>query len=812
MGRKFAAVVFSLGCLQASSALALGLGELKLESFLNQPLDASVDLLNVGNLHEDEIKVRLATREDFKRLGMDRSFFLTSIRFEVVVEDGRARIVMTSDDPVLEPYLDFIVEARWPTGRLLREYTVLIDPPAFSQATPVVSASQRVEEVEGIPAPGKKKALVSSSGTQVDVRKSNLGPGEMPQRNFNAGAGAAPAPGDRYMIKRDDTLWQIASSARPAGATVHQTMLDIQRLNPDAFVNNNINRVKAGYIIYLPSAADISSADVESALAQVREQNAAWREGRDAELAVAAGPSLRISAQDEEPAAAALETRGTIGSGSGADIDAAGAASQGDVSGSGGALDDRVATLERIVDLKDEQIAALQAALAKAQAAAGGATAESVEDTAAPDDLYGDTEDGEARAVADSTWGDDAFDSDSEQATEDEYIDEQGIEEQPSLAAADDLDGPGAAVVDSADSAAEDDNAGASSTKAASTTSPDTTTASTASSAATTASTGKASTQDAQTESSGGIMDYLWYILAAVGLAIVGFIVARLRNRDDEEDSDYDEEAFANVELKEQSFDVSGDDAQESVATASAPPESAETAAAAPSSTRGYGERKHDAYASDVEAADALAEADIYIAYGRHRQAIELLNTALQSEPNNPIFRLKLMEIHTELNDRTAASEQLHQLRSIGDEDYVTQAEALLASLDSEPESTGGSAEAAATGPAAGDPGEPGLAPNPFMTDDSEELAADFTGLEIEDNLSDAPDDELDLSEDFTDEDDEELVIAADANGMSTKLDLARAYIDMGDDDGARQILEEVVAEGSDAIKAEAQELLDRIG
>ena len=81
MARKLAAVVFSLGCLQASSVMALGLGELKLESFLNEPLKASVDLLNTGGLHEEEIKIRLATREDFDKLGLERAYFLTNITF-----------------------------------------------------------------------------------------------------------------------------------------------------------------------------------------------------------------------------------------------------------------------------------------------------------------------------------------------------------------------------------------------------------------------------------------------------------------------------------------------------------------------------------------------------------------------------------------------------------------------------------------------------------------------------------------------------------------------------------------------------------
>ncbi|MDX1734987.1 MAG: FimV/HubP family polar landmark protein, partial [Halioglobus sp.] len=402
MGRKFAAVVFSLGCLQASSALALGLGELKLQSFLNEPLKASVDLLNTAGMHEDEIKVRLGTREDFKRLGIDRAFFLTSIEFEVIKDDGgKARIVMTTDDPVIEPYLDFIIEARWPSGRLLREYTVLIDPPAFSTATPVVSASQRVEEVEGIPAPAKKKDAVAGKGTRVDVRKkSTLGPGEMPERDFNAEAAGSPAAGARYMIKRDDTLWTIASRAKPAGTSVHQTMLDIQRLNPDAFINNNINRVKAGYIIYLPTADDISSADLEAALTEVREQNAAWREGRDAERA-ARGPSLRIAvdSEDEEappPADAAVAKRESELTELEDDLDRS-EMERADAQGRLAAMEDRVGTLERIVDLKDEQIAALQAALAEAQSQAAADPAAMADDTA--DALVDDVADDMAEAM-----------------------------------------------------------------------------------------------------------------------------------------------------------------------------------------------------------------------------------------------------------------------------------------------------------------------------------------------------------------------------------------------------------------------------
>ena len=256
--------------------MALGLGEMQLESFLNEPLQARVDLLNTGGLHEDEIRIRLATREDFEKMGVERAYFLTGIQFDVQVDDrGRARIIMTSEDPVLEPYLDFIIEARWPSGRLLREYTVLVDPPVFDQSSPVISASERVAVVEGDDTPATEtpdQAAAASSGTRVEVKKSGLAPGEMPRRDYSAQTAPTPAPGSRYMIRRDETLWEIASKAKPQGTSVHQMMLDIQRLNPDAFIDGNINRVKAGYIVYLPDSDDISSADLASALAEVRQR------------------------------------------------------------------------------------------------------------------------------------------------------------------------------------------------------------------------------------------------------------------------------------------------------------------------------------------------------------------------------------------------------------------------------------------------------------------------------------------------------------------------------------------------------------
>jgi pilus assembly protein FimV len=796
MARKLAAIAFSLGCLHAGAVFALGLGDVRLESFLNEPLRASVDLLNLGGLHEDEIKIRLATTEDFAKLGVERNYFLTSIKFDVVADGhGGARILISSEEPVLEPYLDFIVEARWPSGRLIREYTVLVDPQVFSKATPVVSASKRVEEVEGIQAPAKKNGKVTakgaahdeeddtlgawgteggSGGTHVGVRGAELAPGAMPHRNYNAATSDAPAPGSRYMVHRDQTLWDIASRAKPAGASVHQTMLDIQRLNPDAFINGNINRIKAGYIIYIPSAGEISSGNDAKALSEVSQQNQAWREGRDNEAAVSTRPKLTISAEPEEIPDTAATGKGVAGGGgstpqaqsiAGATVTNKASMQGGDTDARLAALEQQLQELQRIVTLKDDQIAALQSALAKSNgtAAVGTDATPTVDETAptsveeaepAPAEEEATTVPAEpARAVVEKPVTD--------TVPGEVAANEQGKAEAPAAA-------PKKSTAESK----------------------------------------KAPPSKPETMSGSSWTSYLPYILGALVLAVGGFLFAKRRSDLDEDDetpvrqAGPKEDVFSAVRLQEQNLVLK--------------PAPEETEALQPTPTgrdnRGYGERKHDEYASDFDSADALAEADIYIAYGRHQQAIDLLNNALANEPGNPVYRLKLIEIYAERKNRVGAATQMEKLQATGDSESIARAESLMANLDvkSEPEyPQSNSYRTASDGP--------GLSPNPLamMKDSDSGLEADFTGLEIEETPSD--DEELDLSRDFVAAEsgqfeDEELVIAADSNGLSTKLDLARAYLDMGDDDGARQILDEVVAEGSDDLKAEARALLPRIG
>ncbi|WP_162300037.1 FimV family protein [Kineobactrum sediminis] len=778
--RKLAAALVSWSCMQAGSVWGLGLGELTLESFLNEPLKARVSLLDVGDLHEDQIRVRLATTEDFDRLGVDRAYFLTGIKFDIELDDnGRGAILLRSDDPVLEPFLDFIVETRWPSGRVLRNYTVLVDPPVFDRSSPTASASERVAAAEGSPEPTaeKKKADVST-GTRVETRRSELAPGAMPQRDFGADAAARAAPGSRYMIRRDDTLWAIAQQARPEGVSVHQTMLEIQRLNPEAFLGGNINRIKAGYIIYLPASNDIGSADLEAALAEVRQQNEDWRAGRSSTPA-GEGPALRISSADVTPAAnpgePAQDSPAERPAPAGAGTSAANAAMEGlekserereELGQRLQALSERLETLERIVELKDARIASLQQDLA----AAGS---------------------GEAPAAG------------------------AGDQDPPAVA-----------------STAETLPAPVISQPRAPTPPP----------------------------AEGG--NWFYALVAAVVAALLGLLLWRRRSSaaqagtDDYSgpaaafSNDPGQDEFADVQLRDQALVEDADGAVPAFAPAAA--FTPESPVPQPSGERGYGERKHDEYASDVEAGGALAEVDIYIAYGRFSQAMELLRNALRSEPENTAYRLKLLELAVETADRAEADLQLGELRRIGDQDAIARGESLISA---------GSAAAVAPErrfidePAASDDQSESLADSQFsgnLSDfedagaesavdteddlslelddvqpadardelvpsvgDSDLSDSDFLGLELEEDL---PDD-LIVSAEATPratadaaDDEDDFVFAEDGDPLSTKLDLARAYIDMGDDDGARQILAEVVADGSAEQQQEARELLGRLG
>ena len=273
-----------LAALLPTYSWGLGLGDITLNSYLNEPLSAEVLLLDTQDLTADDIKVRLGTQDAFDRLGVDRAYFLTSIKFEVVVEDSAARILLTTTKPLLEPYLDFLVETRWPDGRLLREYTVLVDLPTQPLASAQSRGFSAVESTEE-----QDRAVLDATVSQL----ANPNPEAIkPDRNFDSDTEVRPSVGGRYLVQHADTLWEIALDAAPQGATVEQTMLATVQMNTDAFMGGNINGLKAGYVLELPAEGDILTSQRE-ALAAVSQANRDWRNG------VRRTPALRVVADDD---------------------------------------------------------------------------------------------------------------------------------------------------------------------------------------------------------------------------------------------------------------------------------------------------------------------------------------------------------------------------------------------------------------------------------------------------------------------------------------------------------------------------------
>ncbi|WP_263144320.1 FimV/HubP family polar landmark protein [Pseudomonas sp. RIT-PI-AD] len=224
-------------------AWALGVGDIELHSALNQPLDADIRLLEVGDLDGSDIKVGLAPGDVFERSGVERLAFLNDLRFTPLLRKGDNRIHVVSSRPVREPYLNFIIEVLRPSGRLLREYTVLLDPVDIPSASRTARAA----------APTQPVAQRDQASASAQPARSAREPGTVPPATL----------GRTYDVAPGDSLWVIArrfaGSSSPAAQ--RQLMEGIQALNPRAFVGGDSHRLRVGERLLLPDSAAPSGAN-----------------------------------------------------------------------------------------------------------------------------------------------------------------------------------------------------------------------------------------------------------------------------------------------------------------------------------------------------------------------------------------------------------------------------------------------------------------------------------------------------------------------------------------------------------------------
>ena len=264
MVRRLTLLLMLTVMLIPGSVFALGLGEIHLKSALNQAFDAKIDLLSVQADELDGVKVTLATPEAFDRAGVDRLFILTKLQYKPDLnEEGKPVIHVTSRQAIHEPFLNFLVEVNWAKGRLIREYTVLLDPPVTLDRKPSPVKAPITEAHAPTASP-------VSSGVQSRPMQVAGKPAE--------GAVLTQAGADEYgPVMANESLWKIANRTKPQGATVEQMMMALQRKNPHAFFRQNVNNLKRGSILRMPTQEEIDFLSVLEARVKFSNQVVDWK-------------------------------------------------------------------------------------------------------------------------------------------------------------------------------------------------------------------------------------------------------------------------------------------------------------------------------------------------------------------------------------------------------------------------------------------------------------------------------------------------------------------------------------------------------
>ncbi len=686
MVRKLAlAVSLALGSLPLS-VHALGLGDIETSSALNEKFKARIELLSVQPGELESLKVGLAPYTVFERNGVERPYVLSLLRFRPMrTKDGRAVIEVTSERPIREPFLDFFLQLTWPKGQLIREYTVLLDPPVVTKraAAPVAAAAAGAAVVQ---------KTRPESAPRATTPKPEIGPG-----------------GDYGPVRPNETLWQIAERLRPAGVSVHQMMMALYHANPDAFLRGNINLLKKGRILHVPELDEIRALDRREAIAQFRE---ASRSGRPTTAARAPAPT---PAKGEGSPDASDATAGRLEIASAEQV-TQGGANEAEVlkqklmvvEEQAESARQEAANLRARMDELEAQLAEMKRLLALknatlAQLQAGGL---SPQESPAPET----TEEAAAE---------------SPELTAQESGAPQKVAEEPPADLA-----PTAPVVESETTAENAEIAPPEETAQAP--------APAEPKPAPRASAKPAPQPPVAAEPQGGWQQWLsdnWVLVASgggvVALGLLGLGLARRRRQPE---SAVQEEvppvmaAAPQPEIREPES-ILRDDQSEPVPTAP------DSAMGDTSFLSEYSTEELRSLNEDTIEADPVSEADVYIAYGRYSQAEEILNEAMRNGNQSAAVRHKMLEVYYATQKKDEFRKLAEKMKEDGQDREDPQAwEHILAmgrDLDrNNPLFTAGAAAAGA--------GAAAVAASAASADDDSDLALDLSSLaeEVDSSLN----------------------------------------------------------------------------
>lgn len=666
--RSLAFILGAIFVLASGGASALGLGNVELDSYLNQPLKAEIELYEVRELTEEEIKVKIAAKEDFDRIGVDRTYFLSDLRFEVILDDPKGAYIRVSSKKIVrEPFLNFVLQVQWPSGRLLREYTVLLDLPVYSDAAaPSVSAAQSQ------PATASTQTQRPSSPQPTsDYNPRSVYEAAPPRPSASSAAPISPTyTDDTYRVRANDTLWEIAMSIRPnRSVSIHQTMLALQRANPEAFINNNINLLKEGQILRMPGEEEMRELSQGEAVQEVAVQNAAWRgESYDAQVSDAqlsavdsyddtstssSAPEGRLKLASPDEIYSAVEGRTSGGS---ADVSSEALENElaisleqldksnrenNDLRSKVESLEQQIETMERMLEVSNESLRAMELSLAQQAQDEAQAEADAALDSAV-DDMADDAGELDLAAELESATSEDTS------TVEDDST----------------------AMEAESDESAADAEAIAKETAAPNPTPKPTPVPPPASTLVDT------------------LMANILYIgigIAVVVIGVVALIVIKQKKADEEDFDDFLEDHGLGEDDSDDTVlmpprDRGQDDEEDDFDLGDIDQGLDEVEEEAP-----IEEEDEEPIQSEAQTEDVVAEADIYIAYGKYDQAEEMLLKALANDESDENIRLKLLEVYSTQGNIDSFDPQYAQLRATASPASIERADALRANIPGAP-------------------------------------------------------------------------------------------------------------------------------
>ncbi|RZJ60267.1 MAG: hypothetical protein EON49_08930 [Acidovorax sp.] len=302
-----AAAVASAG-FYATDASALALGRITVQSALGEPLRAEIDLPQITPAEAESLRATTASPDVFRAQGMEYTQSMNNLQIQLQRRpDGTAVLRLSSDRAVNEPFLDLVLDANWGSGRIVRSYTMLFDPPAMRRPAPSVTASPQISAPAAQSAPAVR-APVTPRVTEPSTAAAPPAP--------RPAAAPRTAPADGVTVQSGDTAGRLANAYRPSGVSLDQMLVAMMRANPDAFIQGNVNRLRAGAVLQMPSESAAQATPAPEArqilAAQARDFNDFRRKlaGAAPSTAVAAAErsasgSVQTRVEDKKPATAA---------------------------------------------------------------------------------------------------------------------------------------------------------------------------------------------------------------------------------------------------------------------------------------------------------------------------------------------------------------------------------------------------------------------------------------------------------------------------------------------------------------------------